>query len=70
VNFGKMQQAVSDLAAMKIRLQGNGDYEGTAAMIEKYGLLSPDLQKDLQKVNSKDIPVDIVFKQGPDVLGL
>jgi len=70
VNFEKMQQAISDLASMKIILQGNGNYDGTAEMISKYGILSPELQNDLQIVNNKDIPVDIVFTQGPEVLGL
>jgi hypothetical protein len=30
----------------------------------------PELQKDLDKLSAKNIPVDIIFEQGADVLGL
>jgi hypothetical protein len=33
-------------------------------------VVKPDLQNDLNKLQQKGIPVDIVFEQGVDVLGL
>ena len=70
VDFNKIQQAVNDLSEEILIIQGNGDYEAAAKMIEKYGVLSDELESDLEKINSKGIPVDIVFEQGPEVLGL
>ena len=70
VNFEKMQLAVNELSRRIITIQGNGDYAAAVAMIEKYGVITTELQEDLERINSKGIPVDIVFKQGVDVLGL
>ena len=39
-------------------------------MVKKYGVITDELQEDLERINSKGIPVDIVFNQGEDVLGL
>ncbi|HEX5693876.1 MAG TPA: Zn-dependent hydrolase [Arenimonas sp.] len=70
VNYDKMEAAVDSLSAKILTLQGDGDYEGAKAMIDEMGLIGPDLQADLDRVEAAGIPVDIVFKQGPAVLGL
>ncbi len=70
VNSGKMQQAIRDLSKEIIVIQGDGNYEGAAEMVKKYGVITPKLQQDLELIESKGIPVDIVFIQGPDILGL
>lgn len=70
VVFDKMQQAMNNLSNEILVIQGNGDYEGAKAMIEKYGVITPELQEDLDKINHAGIPVDIVFEQGKEVLGL
>jgi len=33
-------------------------------------MVPPVLQADLDRLNSSNIPVDIVFKQGPSYVGL
>jgi hypothetical protein len=33
-------------------------------------LISPELQTDLNKLSQKGIPVDVIFEQGVDVLGV
>jgi hypothetical protein len=53
-----------------LRLQGDGDYAGVLALMEKYGQVTPQLQADLDRINAAGIPTDIVFEQGVDVLGL
>ena len=53
-----------------ITLQGNGDYEGVSKLFEEMGLVGPDLQASLDRVNQAGIPRDITFEQGVDVLGL
>ena len=47
-----------------------GDYEKAAEYSKKNAVIGKDLQKDLDKINSKGIPVDVVFEQGRKVLGL
>ncbi len=69
INFEKMQHAVNELSRQIIIIQGNGDYEAAAAMVEEYAVLTEELQNDLSRINSKGIPVDIVFKQGANILG-
>ncbi|MFW5725992.1 MAG: dipeptidyl-peptidase 3 family protein, partial [Bacteroidota bacterium] len=70
VNFEEMKQAVESLLGKILIIQGDGDYEAAKDWIETDGVMTEQLQKDLDKVNATDIPVDIVFNQGKDVLGL
>lgn len=70
VNYEKMTEAISSLGGMILTLQGNGDYEGTAKLIEKMSVVDPTLAGDLKRVNEANIPTDIRFKQGKSVLGL
>lgn len=70
VDFEQMKIAVDKLANEILVIQGNGDYEAAVAMVNKYGVVSDELKEDLDKINRKEIPVDIVFKQGPEQLGL
>ena len=41
-----------------------------AKLIEEKGIIKPELQQDLDKISEAGIPRDIVFEQGPEVLGL
>jgi hypothetical protein len=68
VNFAKMQQAMRSLSAKILKLQGDGDYEGTSQLMEEVGKVGEQLQQDLDRVNAAGIPVDIVFEQGMDIL--
>ena len=70
VDFNKMKAGVDALSAKILTLQGDGDHAGAQAMLDKYGKVGPQLQGDLDRIASKKIPVDIVFKQGREVLGL
>jgi len=70
VNFEEMKKAVESLVGKIVTMQGNGDYEGVKAWIESDGVMTENLRRDLDKVNAAGIPVDIVFKQGKEVLGL
>ena len=70
VNFERMQQAVDMLAGNILRLQGNGDYAGVGTFMTNYGVIRPELQGDLGRLSRLGIPVDVVFEQGADVLGL
>lgn len=70
VNFDKMQQAMNELSEMILTLQGDGDYEGVASLVSKQGNIDVQLQADLDRLQEASIPVDVVFEQGIDVLGL
>tara|TARA_Y100001980_G_C14556922_1_gene354126 strand:- start:103482 stop:105104 length:1623 start_codon:yes stop_codon:yes gene_type:complete len=70
IDFEKMAKASSSLSEKILTLQGDGDYDGTDLMVKEKGVISPMLQKDLDRLSEKNIPVDIVFEQGIDVLGL
>ncbi|WP_053406139.1 Zn-dependent hydrolase [Persicobacter sp. CCB-QB2] len=70
VNYEKMEEAVNALSEKILTLQGNGDYDGVAALVEKSGKISPELQADLDKLSELNIPKDVVFQQGIKELGL
>ena len=48
----------------------DGDYEGAARLVREKGVIGEQLQAELDRLTAKGIPVDIVFEQGVDVLGL
>ncbi len=70
VDIPKMGVAVDSLAARILRFQGDGDYAGVKRFMDERTRLSPGLERDLARLRTKGIPVDIVFEQGVDVLGL
>ncbi len=70
VNYDKLQEAANELSSIILNLQGDGDYEGVAKLVSEKGKIGTDLQADLDMLAEKGIPVDIVFNQGVEVLGL
>ncbi|MDP2069924.1 MAG: Zn-dependent hydrolase [Lutibacter sp.] len=64
VNYEKMEEAIRQLSYLILTLQGNGDYEGVAKLVQEKGIISADLQRDLDKLSKANIPVDVVFEQG------
>lgn len=70
VDPARMRAAVDALSEQILRFQGDGDYEGVAAFVERYGQIGPLLQQDLARLEQRLIPVDVVFEQGTEVLGL
>lgn len=70
VDFERMAAAVNGLSAKILMLQGDGDYAGARALQDELGQVDGVLQGDLDRIQQQNIPVDIVFKQGAEVLGL
>ncbi len=70
VDFVKMKDAVDKWANKIIVFQGDGNYKDASAFLVKYGVVKPELQKCLDGLKTANIPVDVVFEQGVDVLGL
>ncbi|HEX6533520.1 MAG TPA: hypothetical protein VF041_02930 [Gemmatimonadaceae bacterium] len=63
VNFDKMRSGMNALAEHILRLQGDGDYAGVGTFNEEYGRISPELQRDLARLGTKGIPVDVIFSE-------
>lgn len=70
VNFEKMTEAMTSLSTLILQLQGDGDYDGVDKLVKEKGVIKEQLQKDLDMLSAKNIPVDIVFEQGKEVLGI
>ena len=70
VDLEKMERAVNDLASVILTIQGDGDYVGLGAFMEKHQVTTDRLRESLDRLAAEGIPVDIVFEQGPAVLGL
>ena len=70
VDVPKMRQAMDSLSADILKLQGDGNYAGTQKMLTELGVVHPTLAGDLARLAQRNIPVDVTFRQGKDVLGL
>lgn len=70
VDFAKLEEASTSLSQRILTLQGNGDYEGVASLVMEKGVINAQLQSDLDLLSAAGIPVDVVFNQGTEILGL
>lgn len=70
VDMNKMSAAIDSLSELILTLQGTGDYQGVDQLVAKTGIVSETLANDLARLETANIPVDIVFTQGKQVLGL
>jgi hypothetical protein len=70
VDRAKFEAAMNALSEQILRYQGDGDYDGVKAFMQKYGAIDAGLQADLDRLAGAGIPVDVVFEQGTEVLGL
>jgi hypothetical protein len=70
VDFAKMKLAVNSWAEKILIYQGNGDYDGALLYLKDNATIKEQLQKELDALKTANIPVDIVFEQGKEALGL
>ena len=70
INVAEFEQAVKALGNDILVLQGNGDYDKVAAFVAEKGNVGSQLQADLDRLDAISIPVDIVYQQGREILGL
>jgi len=70
INFEQMQHAMNELSGLILTTQGDGDYDTAKKLVEEKGFIREELQSDMVRLKELNIPVDIVFRQGPDVVGL
>jgi hypothetical protein len=57
INRGRIKDAVRKLTGEILTLQAEGSYEKAKAMLDRYGVIRPAMQKALDRLS--DVPVDI-----------
>jgi hypothetical protein len=70
VDFDKFATAMNAETEVILTLQGNGDKAAVEKIRKERAVITPELQSDLDRLSKKGIPVDLVFEQGVDVLGV
>lgn len=70
INYEKFPEVLNSYVASILRLQGDGNYDKAKEFFDKYSQMSDELKKDLEKINNSQIPVDVVWQQGLQVLNL
>ena len=70
VDIPRMRAATDSLAGQILRFQGDGDYAGARQFMQTKAVVPEDLRGELDRLATKGIPVDVIFEQGPEVLGL
>jgi hypothetical protein len=68
VDFPAMDRAVDSLSELILTLQGDGRYGEVDRLMKERGVVPPELQVDLERLDGMGIPRDVVFEQGVDVL--
>jgi len=70
VDFDKFDLAMENVIKLILQIQGDGDYAALTRLMNEKCQISHSLQQGLDLLAQKNIPVDIVFNQGLDVLGI
>ena len=70
INVENARKAAREWASLIIKIEGDGDMKAAKAYSDKNGKISPELQKDLDAIRDANIPRDIIYNQGAEVLGL
>ncbi len=70
INFENFELAMNALTKKILTLQGDGNYNGVAQLVKEKGVINSGLKGDLDRLAKAGIPVDVIFEQGAEVLGL
>jgi len=70
IDVTKTKEAINSWSAFILKLQAEGDLEFAIQYKKDNCTIKPALQQDLDKINHSNIPRDIRFNQGADILGL
>nr|GMD97422.1 nudix hydrolase 3 [Ipomoea batatas] len=60
IDFDKVEDVVESLSREILTVQARGDKDGARTLLKKYGVMTPPLQCALQKLETIQVPVDIV----------
>ncbi len=70
VNIDRFGEATKALSNRLLTIQGDGDYQKAAELVEQKGVIGEQLASELKRLEDRKIPVDVVFEQGLEALGL
>lgn len=70
VNFDKIATAMNTWAKMVLTFEGDGNYTDATAYLKTHGNIRDGLKKNLNRLKTAHIPVDIVYTQGANYLGI
>jgi len=70
IDYDKLKEAMNSLSALILKHQGDGNYDGVHILVQNNAVIPEQLQSDLDRLTDLGIPVDIVFDQGLEALGL
>jgi hypothetical protein len=59
IDYAKVEEAISNLGALILKIQATGDYEAAADLVAKYAVVSSTLKADIVNLELEKIPVDI-----------
>lgn len=60
VDFEKVEDSVASLSREILTIQARGDKEAAKTLLQKYGVMTPPLKRALEKLETVQVPVDIV----------
>ena len=70
INYEKAKAAVASWADVILTTQGDGNFEFAEKFAKENGIIKPEMQQDIDRINNSGIPRDIRFREGLEVLGL
>ena len=70
VDFDRMKEAMNELAELILTVQGDGDHARAGEILDEMGMVGDELQADLDRLAGLEVPVDLLFEQGPHMLDL
>ncbi|MCX6232388.1 MAG: Zn-dependent hydrolase [Bacteroidetes bacterium] len=70
VDMAKTKKAMNEWTSMVLKFEGEGDYDVAAKYLEANSTIRKELKEDIAKLKTANIPVDIIFDQGKEALGL
>lgn len=70
IDVEKAKNAMVEWASLILKVEGEGDLEFATQYNKNNSIISENLKADLQKIAERNIPRDIFFNQGKDILNL
>ena len=70
INYEKAKAAMNGWANVILTTQGDGNFEFAEKFAKENGIIKPEMQQDIDRINNSGIPRDIRFREGLEVLGL
>ncbi len=69
IDHERVPSAVEEMAARILRLQGDGDYAGVVSWYQS-ATTACNHGPDIDRIQAQGIPIDVIYEQGREVLGL